>query len=122
MEWRDIPGYEGLYQASNTGEIRNKRKVLSQFLNNNGYKRVNFTIKGIKTKPLVHRLIALAFVENPNNYTDVNHKDNCRTNNNSDNLEWVNHSTNIKQVWKTGARSERRKKCREYKTQSKEKT
>lgn len=111
MEWRDIPGYEGLYQASNTGEIRNKRKVLSQFTNNNGYKRVNFYINGVKTKPLVHRLVALAFVENPNNYPEVNHKDNDRTKNDYTNLEWVEHDENMKQVWKTGARSERRKTC-----------
>ena len=113
MEWRDIPGYEGHYQASDTGLIKSIRlnKILSPFENNNGYLRVNICVNYKKEKPLVHRLVALAFKKNPRRYKDVNHKDNDRKNNHVENLEWVPHTENIKQTWITGANKDRRKKC-----------
>ena len=106
--WKDVNGYEGIYQVSSTGIVRNKktRKVLSTFSNNNGYKRVNFFDD---KKPLVHRLVAEAFIPNPKGYTDVNHKDNKRSNNKVSNLEWTSHYDNIIQVFITGARSNSKK-------------
>ena len=105
MEWRDIPGYEGYYQASNTGQIRSvrKNKMLSPF-DNHGYLRVNLCINCKEEKPLIHRLVALAFIENPNHYPEVNHKDNNRQNNRVENLEWCTRSENVKQTWTTGGR------------------
>lgn len=64
---KEIPGYEGRYFANNLGQIFNNRgKQLSPFINNNGYLRVNLCINGKETKPLIHRLVALTFCENPN--------------------------------------------------------
>ena len=108
--WKDIKGYEGLYQVSNMGRIKSlKRKVK----NKNGYRIANEKIikpvltdtckyyavglhKNKKRKTLlVHRLVAINFIPNPNNYTEVNHKDENKQNNNVNNLEWCNHKYNM---------------------------
>lgn len=106
--WRDVVGYEGLYQVSKSGVVRNKQNkhVLAQF-DNHGYKRVSFFNN---KHPLVHVLVALAYVPNPNNLSEINHKNNKRDDNRSVNLEWCSHSDNIKQLWKTGKFKTRRKK------------
>lgn len=86
--WKDIEGYEGLYQVSNLGNVKSlnyqgvsREKILKPFINSDGYKRVmlykNKTIKRLS----VHRLVAQAFIENPNNYSCVNHKDENNQNN-----------------------------------------
>ena len=94
-EWRDIKGYEGLYQVSNKGRVKSlgnnktkKEKILSLKPSNNGYIRV-YLCKNGKQKPFsVHRLVAQAFLLNPNNLPVVNHKDENKLNNNVENLEW----------------------------------
>lgn len=101
-EWRNIQGYEG-YQASNMGRVRdiNKGIILAQYnRNKQGYKAV--TIGG---KPIsVHRLVAQAFMPNPNNLPMVNHKDENPSNNCVENLEWCdakyncNYGTRIKRI------------------------
>lgn len=104
--WRDIPGYEG-YQVSKSGKVRNKKtkKILKPQVNNtNQYLRVNLTINRVAIKPVVHVLVALAYLENPFNLPDVNHKNNKRQDNRLSNLEYVSHSDNMKQVWATGGR------------------
>lgn len=99
--WKDIPGYEGLYQVSNTGRVRSlnyngtrKTKVLKQGTNKDGYKRIKLYKDGKFKVYLVHRLVALAFIPNPNNYPIINHKDENRWNNNVDNLEWCTYKYN----------------------------
>ena len=101
-EWRNIQNYEG-YQASNMGRVRdiNKGIILTQYNRNKlGYKAV--TIGG---KPIsVHRLVAQAFIPNPNNLPMVNHKDENPSNNRVENLEWCdakyncNYGTRIKRI------------------------
>lgn len=104
-EWRDIPGYEGAYSASNMGRImslprityggrRWKGRILSQQIVKGYYKT---SLYGEHDKKLVsvHRLVALAFLPNPNNYPMINHKDENPLNNNVDNLEWCNASYNV---------------------------
>ena len=102
--WKDIPGYEGLYQISNLGRVKSlKRKVyagrgrmrwedggiLSSYRNNgNGYKIVGLNRDNKVKNKYIHRLVAEAFIENSNNYKYVNHKDENKGNNNVDNLEW----------------------------------
>ena len=98
-EWRDVKGYEGLYQVSNKGNARslrfNKTKVLKQARATNGYLFVNL-FKDKKAKPCrIHRLVAEAFIPNPYNLPCVNHKDETRDNNNLENLEWCSHSYNM---------------------------
>ena len=89
-EWRAVPGYEGLYDVSNKGNVRNVRrnKLLRLQKTNNGYIRVVLSKNRIKTGFQVHRLVALTFLPNPDNLPQVNHLDEDKTNNNVDNLEW----------------------------------
>ena len=99
--WKDIPGYEGHYQASTLGRIRStgklidgkrtKGKVLKPLVNtNNGYLYVSIGNK----RASVHRLVAITFIPNPENKPCVGHKDTNRTNAHVDNLEWVTYSEN----------------------------
>lgn len=109
-EWRDVVGYEGYYQVSNLGRVRSldmnvrhwrgglsfkKGRILKQTTNNTGgYKRVRLTKHGRYKDYSVHRLVADAFIPNPNNYRCVNHKDEVKTNNNVENLEWCTYKYN----------------------------
>ncbi len=99
--WKDIPGYEGLYQASSFGNIRslNWRKqniVRNLYLkpHNKGYLQVELSKGGKKKMITVHRLVALAFIPNPDNLPVINHKDENKNNNNVENLEWCTFSYN----------------------------
>lgn len=100
--WKDIPGYEGLYQVSNTGRVRSlnynrtgKSKVRKQNTDKRGYKRVNLCKDGKNKIYSIHRLVALAFIPNPNNYPIINHKDENPSNNAVWNLEWCTQEYNI---------------------------
>lgn len=101
--WKDIEGYEGLYQVSNLGNVRSldraidscynskqsiKGKVKIQELKNNGYMRVTLCKDGKCKHYHVHRLVAEAFIPNPDNLPFCNHMDEDKTNNKSSNLEW----------------------------------
>ena len=89
--WKDCKGYEGLYQVSNLGRVWNVKlqRYLKGSYDKDGYIRVNLTAKNGKAKiERVHRLVALAFLDNPNNYPQVNHKDENKQNNCVSNLEW----------------------------------
>ena len=101
-EWKDIEGYEGLYQVSNLGRVKSlnylhtgKEQILKNRLQNNNYLFVYLCKNSIKKNCSVHRLVAKAFLENPNNYPCVNHIDEDKTNNNINNLEWCTHKHNI---------------------------
>jgi len=101
--WKDIEGYEGLYQVSSLGNVRSlnyqKRgyaKNLTPKVNNRGYEWVELRKNGKKKQFVIHRLVGEAFLENPNNYPIINHKDENKTNNKVDNLEWCTLSYNVK--------------------------
>ena len=108
--WRDIEGYEGLYQVSNMGRVKTieriftdskgrEYKIISQikqiFKTKNGYIRVKLWKNGKSKNFLVHRLVAIAFIDNPNNFRCVNHKDENKENNYVENLEWCDHKYNV---------------------------
>lgn len=104
--WKDIPGYEGLYQASDSGHIRsvdrfdiggNKIKgvVLKQRSARGGYLRVGLWKDGVMKTTLVHRAIAAAYVPNPEAKPQVNHVDENKENNTAENLEWVSCKENV---------------------------
>lgn len=91
--WKDIAGYEGLYQVSNLGNVKSKRKILKPI--DGEYKKVGLSKNGIQNTLYIHRLVANAFLENSNNYTHINHKDENKHNNNVNNLEWCTNKYNI---------------------------
>ena len=120
-EWRPIEGYEGLYEVSSYGRVRSldryvktcyeayklhKGKILSPAKDKNGYLKVHLCCNGKHNIIRVHRLVCKAFIPNPDNLPEVNHKDEDKTNNSVDNLEWCDRSYNISY----GTRTERQKK------------
>ena len=110
--WKDIEGYEG-YQVSSYGRVKNiKRDRLLKLINIQGYLKVS--LRG-KMYP-VHRLVAKAFIPNPNNYPIINHKDECKTNNVVSNLEWCtffyNNTYNDRHI-KAGDKQRGRKRTEE---------
>ena len=99
--WKDIPEYEGKYQASNLGRIKSlnyngtgKEKLLSIQKTGN-YNHIILNKNGKKKNYSIQKLIALTFIPNPNNYKEINHKDENTRNNHVDNLEWCTHTYNI---------------------------
>jgi len=102
---KEIPGYEGLYSVSKEGEVYSERRgiFLKKCLGGGGrYLSVSLRKDGENKMFMVHRLVALAFVENPDGKPEVNHKDGDRKNNAAKNLEWCTRSENMKHAVRTG--------------------
>ncbi len=114
-EWKDIQGYEGAYQVSTFGRVRSldrkyykhhkdgrqvltkhRGRILRQSTNNDGRYLVCITYNHTTRRMLINRLVAIAFLPNPNNLPEVNHKDENPSNNHVDNLEWCDHLYNIR--------------------------
>lgn len=104
--WKPITGYEHRYEVSDKGFIRNVKtgKMKVPQLMKNGYFQVLFWTKHKGKGCLVHRLVAEAFLPNPLNLSDVNHKDGNKQNNSVDNLEWCSRSHNIKHAYENHLR------------------
>ena len=104
--WKDIQGYEGIYQVSSYGRVKsfkkNKVKILKPQMHYKGYKFVTLHKNGIGEKCKVHRLVAKAFIPNPNNYPVVNHKDENKSNNNVENLEWCSDEKQQREAFRLG--------------------
>ena len=111
--WRPVVGWEGLYEVSSHGQVRSldrvveklewngkkyqilyRGKILAQSLKSIGYCEVTLYLDGKYKTFKVHRLVAEAFIPNPDNLPCVNHKDECKSNNHADNLEWCSHYYN----------------------------
>ena len=100
--WKDVVGYEGLYQVSNFGKVRSlaygKKRILKQQERQHGYLSVCLYGRGGNKRNFrqvsVHRLVAEAFISNPMSLPEVNHIDENKQNNAATNLEWVTHKEN----------------------------
>ena len=114
--WKPVVGYEGSYEVSSYGRVRSldryvkcksyrlhKGKVLIGSITKYGYVRCNIKVNGVLKGYFVHRLVAEAFIPNPDNLPQINHKDEDKTNNNVDNLEWCTAKYNMSY----GSRQER---------------
>lgn len=115
--WKDILGYEGLYQVSDSGEVRSldrfctgsrfrwlKGKTLKQTKTTTGYNKVELCKDGKAVSKRVHRLVATAFIDNPDDLPCINHIDNNPSNNNVSNLEWCTQRENVIHAVCIGAR------------------
>ena len=95
--WKPVVGYEGHYQVSNFGRVKSikfgKEIILKQHIRR-GYYSVNLSKNGIAKRYSVHRLVAEAFLPNPDNLPQINHKDENKSNNNINNLEWCDSEYN----------------------------
>lgn len=89
--WKGINGYEGLYQVSNLGRVKSKRKILKPI--NGEYLKVGLSKNGVQKTLYIHRLVAETFLGRSN--LQVNHKDENKHNNYVDNLEWISFKENM---------------------------
>lgn len=116
-EWKAIPGYEGLYEASTLGRVRSldrlihcrngsvkqyRGTVLTPSTTNTDYLSVQLSRDGKPIRYLVHRLVALTFIPNPDGLEEVNHKDGVKRNNELSNLEWMSRVRNIRHAMGMG--------------------
>lgn len=125
--WMDIPHYEGLYQVSNQGRVKalprertnhtggkwiQPEKMMAITIDQDGYHRVSLTsTNGIRKTERVHRLVALAFIDNPEGKSEVNHINCIRGDNRIENLEWVTREENNAYVSQCGNKSNKKIKC-----------
>ena len=104
--WKDVEGYEGDYQISNFGRVKSFKSKLPYLINkfvNGGYYKLSLHKNGVaKRNVCVHRLVATAFIENPNDKPFVNHIDGNKLNNRADNLEWCTPKENHEHASKMG--------------------
>ena len=101
--WMPIKGFERIYDVSNFGNVRNaKGNMLKPFPIHQGYLVVDLCRKGKKTHHRLNRLVAEAFIPNPENKTEVNHKNGNKTDNRAENLDWTSKSENMIHAYKTG--------------------
>lgn len=109
-QWKPIPGYEGLYMVSSNGRVKSldrfsyrkdgrtnlyRSRFMSLSSDTKGYKRVGLTKNGKTTGYLVHRLVAEAFIPNPDSLPQVNHINEIKDDNRVENLEWVSCADNV---------------------------
>lgn len=119
-EWREVYGFDVLYEISNTGKLRTKHhgkkgytseyRNISPLDNGNGYLRVNLRLNRKQKTVYIHKLVAQAFVPNPKSLTEVNHIDENKQNNNAENLEWCTHFYNCQYGTRNKRTGEKRAK------------
>lgn len=120
--WEDVKEYEGFYQVSNLGNVKSlnrlvllynggqytrKGQKLKLLLSKDGYYQVHLLRNGIAKTVKVHRLVASAFIPNPNNFAEVNHKNEIKTDNRVENLEWCTQEYNKRYGTATRRRTEK---------------
>lgn len=100
-EWKDVPGYEGLYQVSNHGRVKStprrttKGGILKTKVDSHGYAEVTLSRENVQRSVRVHRIVAEVFISNTEHKPQVNHKNGDKLDNRVENLEWATASENI---------------------------
>ena len=116
-EWKDIEGYDGFFQVSNLGRVKSaggqrgtcyrKERIRSLSIAKDGYVKVRLQCDDKDKTVKVHRLVAEAFIPNPEGKDTVNHIDGDKTNNSVDNLEWIDRSEQMYHAYKLGLKESR---------------
>lgn len=100
--WKTIKDFQG-YKISNKGRLLNKKNIITiGWDGNKGYRIIRLCSNGIRKMKKMHRLVAEAFIHNPHNYPQINHKDCNKQNNQIENLEWCTQSQNVKHAYDSG--------------------
>jgi len=112
--WKDVIGFEGFYQVSNYGRVKSidrtqtvtwngkkvskqlRGRIIAQSRQNGGYVIANLSANSRRREMTIHRMVAMAFIDNPQNLKEVNHKDGNKNNNTVWNLEWCDRSENLR--------------------------
>lgn len=110
--WKDVEDYEGIFKISNKGRLKRVKNSHNMPDNNilkgsicmHGYRYYNMKVRGKGKKNKAHRLVAIAFLENPDNLPQVNHIDGNKLNNTAENLEWCDQKHNNRHALATGLR------------------
>lgn len=114
-EWKAVAECNGDYYISDHGRVKSykfgKERILKPGTNTKGYQIISICTNTLRPSKLIHQLVALSFIANPDNKPQVNHKDGNKLNNHIDNLEWVTIRENIQHAWDTGLFEDKRKKC-----------
>lgn len=102
--WKDVVGYEGIYFVSNIGNVKRRRKrcALKSTINKYGYSLVVLSVNCKAKAITTHRLVAMAFIDNPENKKEVNHINGIKTDNRVDNLEWATREENMSHAVNSG--------------------
>lgn len=101
--WKPIAGFEGVYEVSSLGNVRSANgRMRKPFMIPKGYLMIDLFHNYRLTRARVNRLVAEAFIPNPDNKTEVNHKNENKTDNRAENLEWTSKSENMIHAYRTG--------------------
>jgi hypothetical protein len=122
--WKDVIGYQGIYQINKNGDVKSLKrntpgtfttidKIIKKSINTKGYYTYRLSKEGKTKNSLLHRLVAIHFIENPNNEKCVNHKDGNPLNNDISNLEWCSYSYNSLHGYRSNGRKNSMRKLTE---------
>ena len=105
-QWREVVGYNGKYLVSNKGRVKNAKsgRILKERITHRGYVKVHLFRVNDDRNVFLHRIVAQAFIPNPQGKPQVNHIDGNKLNNNADNLEWCTNEENVRHSWENGLR------------------
>ncbi len=120
--WKPVKGYENIYEVSNIGRVKScerivirsngrkinfPEKIMKPSINHKGYEVIDLRKNGKRECGFVHRLVGKAFIENPDNKKQINHKNGVKRDNNVDNLEWVTNKENVIHAYKNNLNNNR---------------